>query len=200
MTFRQKVIFRVETTTIRFTAICDWPRLPDWTSCRCREVETIAKLLRSILFVAATSLRAGFQVYLSKLWVADVTKALRYDLLVCCFLSQIIWTFLLLQPLLELGSKSTSLSSGFSDVIKAVRYDLLKSCFISFSGDIPGSDGWMDTIVRCGRCLAGGRGCLLKGPHLIPSLNFRLPYLTNVHQLISPFLLLKQGMEYCPWG
>ena len=54
--------------------------MPDWTGCRCREVETIAKLLRTILFVAATSLRAGFQVYLSKLWVADVTKAVRYDL------------------------------------------------------------------------------------------------------------------------
>ena len=29
--------------------------------------------------VAATSLRAGFQVYLSKLWVVDVTKAVQYD-------------------------------------------------------------------------------------------------------------------------
>ena len=38
---------------------------------------------------------------------------------------------LLLQPLLELGSKSTSLSSGFSDVIKATRYDLLIHCLIS---------------------------------------------------------------------
>ena len=39
--------------------------------------------------------------------------------------------YLLLQPLLELGSKSTSLSSGFSDVIKAARYDLLIRCLIS---------------------------------------------------------------------
>ena len=30
--------------------------------------------------VAATSLRAGFQVYLSKLWVVDVTKEVRYNL------------------------------------------------------------------------------------------------------------------------
>ena len=70
--------------------------------------------------VAATSLRAGFQVYLSKLWVVDVTKEVRYDLSIYCLLSDIILFFyLLLQPLLELGSKSTSLSSGFSDVIKA---------------------------------------------------------------------------------
>ena len=53
----------------------------------------------------------------------------------------------------------------------------------------------MDAIVRCGRCLAGGRGCLLKGPHLIPSLKFRLPYLINVHQSIYPFLLKSRGMK-----
>ena len=83
--------------------------------------------------VAATSLRAGFQVYLSKLWVVDVTKAVRYDLLIYCLLSDIILYFLLVAatPLLELGSKSTSHSSGFSDVIKAARYDLLIHCLIS---------------------------------------------------------------------
>ena len=76
-------------------------------------------------------------------------------------------------------------------------------CYIaSFldQGFIPGNVGWMDAIVRCGRCLAGGRGCLLKGPHLIPSLKFRLPYLINVHQSINPFLLKSRGMKYCPSG
>ena len=67
--------------------------------------------------VAATSLRAGFQVYLSKLWVVDVTKAVRYDLLLYCLLSDFILYFLLVA--------GTSLSSRFSDVIKAARYDLL---------------------------------------------------------------------------
>ena len=82
--------------------------------------------------LAATFLRAGFQVYLSKLWVVDVTKEVRYDLSIYWLLSDIILSFyLLLQPLLELGSKSTSLSSGFSDVIKAARYDLLIHCLIS---------------------------------------------------------------------
>ena len=108
--------------------------------------------------------------------------------------------YLLLQPLLELGSKSTSLSSGFSDVIKAAWYDLLIHCLISWSGFIPENVGRMDAIVRCGRCLAGGRGCLLKGPHLIPSLKFRLPYLINVDQSINPFLLKSRGMKYCPSG
>ena len=39
-----------------------------------------------------------------------------------------------------------------------------------------------------------------KGPHLIPSLKFRLPYLINVHQSINPFLLKSRGMKYCPSG
>ena len=64
--------------------------------------------------VATTSLRAGFQVYLSKLWVVDVTKAVRYDLLIYCLLPDIILYFLLVA--------ATSLSSGFSDVIRAARY------------------------------------------------------------------------------
>ena len=61
--------------------------------------------------VAATSLRAGFQVYLSKLWVVDVTKEMRYDLFIAC--SQILfYTFyLLLQPLLDLTT-SQSLITG----------------------------------------------------------------------------------------
>ena len=58
----------------------------------------------------------------------------------------------------------------------------------------------MDAIVRCGRCLAGGRGCLLKGPHLIPSLKIWLPYLINVHRSIGPFLLKSRDMQYCPSG
>ena len=67
-------------------------------------------------------------------------------------------------------------------------------CLITRSGFIPGNVGRMDAIVRCGRCLAGGRGCLLKGPYLIPSLKFRLPYLINVHQPIDPFLLKSRDM------
>ena len=68
-------------------------------------LETIVKLWRFFLFVAATSLRAGFQVYLSKLWVVDVTKAVRYDLLEWCFLSKIILNLLLVA--------ATSLRAGF---------------------------------------------------------------------------------------
>ena len=82
--------------------------------------------------VAATSLRAGFQVYLSKLWVVDVTKVVRYDLLIYCLLSDIILYFLLVA--------TTSLRVGFQvylsklwvvDVTKAVRYDLLIYCLLS---------------------------------------------------------------------
>ena len=55
--------------------------------------------------VAATSLRAGFQVYLSTLWVVDVTKAVRYDLLIYCLLSDIVLYFL--------HVVATSLRAGF---------------------------------------------------------------------------------------
>ena len=55
--------------------------------------------------VAATSLRAGFQVYLSKLWVVDGTKEVRYDLSKYCLLSDIILSFLLVA--------ATSLRAGF---------------------------------------------------------------------------------------
>ena len=98
---------RDETTTIRFAGICDWPR-------RTGLVADAGKLRRLscsqddfiyFLPVAATSLRAGFQVYLSKLWVVDVTKAVRYDLLIYCLLSDIILYFLLVA--------ATSLRAGF---------------------------------------------------------------------------------------
>ena len=55
--------------------------------------------------VAATSLRARFQVYLSKLWVVDVTKEVRYDLSIYCLLSDIILSSLLVS--------ATSLRAGF---------------------------------------------------------------------------------------
>ena len=55
--------------------------------------------------VAATSIRAGFQVYLSKLCVVDVTKEVRYDLSIYCLLSDIILSFLLVA--------ATSLRAGF---------------------------------------------------------------------------------------
>ena len=83
-------------------------------------------------------------------------------------------------------------------LISSIALDIKNT--LPHSGFIPGNVGRMDAIVRCGRCLAGGRGCLLKGPHLIPSLKFRLPYLINVHQSINPFLLKSRGTKYCPSG
>ena len=155
----------------------------------------------SVFVCCDVTFRGHHSKFISGRNQSDVTK--KCDT-ICRYIacSQILFCpfYLLLQPLLELGSKSTSLSSGFSDVIKAARYDLLIHCLISWSGFIPGNVGRMDAIVRCGRCLAGGRGCLLKGPHLIPSLKFRLPYLINVHQSINPFLLKSRGMKYCPLG
>ena len=109
--------------------------------------------------------------------------------------------YLLLQPLLELGSKSTSLSSEFSDVIKAARYDLLiyiasfldQGLFLEMWG------GWMLSSDVAG-VLQEAWDAYSRAPHLIPSLKFRLPYLINVHQSSNPFLLKSRGMKYCPSG
>ena len=87
-------------------------------------------------FVVCTSLRAGFQVYLSKLWV-----------LICHQSSTI--------PFVVVFSKTEKL------------------LFPGFVGQ--------DGCAECGRCLAGGRGCLLKGPHLIPSLSELSPILRLPH-------------------
>ena len=104
-----------ESTTIQFNSF-GWDSVADGHTCHVLLTGLVAdagKLRRLscsqddfiyFLPVAATSLRAGFQVYLSKfqvpslpkLWVVDVTKAVRYDLLIYCLLSDIILYFLLL--------------------------------------------------------------------------------------------------------
>ena len=65
------------------------------TVAKFRRLISLPKTIQYFLPVAATSLGAGFQVYLSKLWVLDVTKAVRYDLLIYCLLSDIFLYFLL---------------------------------------------------------------------------------------------------------
>ena len=105
-----------ESTTIQFN-IFGWDSVADGHGCHVLLTGLVAdagKLRRLLcsqddfiyfLPVAATSLSAGFQVYLSKLWVVDVTKAVRYDLLIYCLLSDIILYFLLVA--------ATSLRAGF---------------------------------------------------------------------------------------
>ena len=82
---------------MQFAGFCDWPGLTGLVADagKLRRLSCSQDDFIYFLPVAATSLRAGFQVYLSKLWVADVTKAVRYDLLIYCLLSDIILYFLL---------------------------------------------------------------------------------------------------------
>ena len=102
-----KPIFRDETTTIQFAGICDWPRLTGLVADagKLRRLSCSQDDFIYFLPVAATALRAAFQVYLSKLWVVDVTKEVRYDLLIYCLLSDISLYFLLVA--------ATSLRAGF---------------------------------------------------------------------------------------
>ena len=93
--------------SLKSLSITGWPRLTGLVA----DAGKLRRLLCSqddfiyFLPVAATSLRAGFEVYLSKLWVVDVIKAVRYDLLIYCLLSDIILYFLLVA--------ATSLRAGF---------------------------------------------------------------------------------------
>ena len=40
---------------------------------------------------------------------------------------------------------------------------------------------WADGINKCGWCLAGGRGCWLKGPHQIPSVSWIFHHSLHFH-------------------
>ena len=105
-----------ESTTIQFNSF-GWDSVADGHTCHVLLTGLVADAgeLRRLscsqddfiyfLPVAATSLRAGFQVYFSKLWVVDVTKAVRYDLLLYCLFSDFILYFLLVA--------GTSLRAGF---------------------------------------------------------------------------------------
>ena len=69
-------------------------------------------------------------------------------------------------------------------LVNALVMPYFHYCSPAWSNAAPFRLGRMDAIVRCGRCLAGGRGCLL----------------INFHQSIDPFLLKSRGMQYCPLG
>ena len=76
-------------------------------------------------------------------------------------------------PFLGLSSKCTSLSPQFS-VCRPSQYDTICwelnpiSRFFVFFWFIV----WADGINKCGWCLAGGRGCWLKGSHQIASVSW----------------------------
>ena len=77
----------------------------------------------------------------------------------------------LLLTLLRLGCKSTFLSPGFC-VQKPRQYNMISCEFDLFSGFFL---SWFivseDGVTGCGWCLAGGKGCWLKGMHQILSVN-----------------------------
>ena len=97
-------------------------------------------------------------------------------------MSSFVHLSLLPLPLLELGSKSTSLSPGFS-VHSPRQYDTicfglnLISEFFAFFWLIV----WVDGINNHGWCLAGGRGCWLQGPHQIPSVSWIYSHSLRFH-------------------
>ena len=103
------------------------------------------------------------------MWV----QAVRYHLFSSGVFLSYFSMLILSLPLLGLGSKSTSLSPGFC-VRRPRQYDticweldLISGFFVFFLLIV-----WADGINKCGWCLAGDRGCWLKGPHQIPSVSW----------------------------
>ena len=123
------------------------------------------------------------QVYLSKCWDPYVSPGCMMRLVFFCSLSTLFQHVVLSLPLLGLGSKSTSLSRGFC-VCRSRQYNLigrelnLTSGFFAFFWLIV----WANGINKCGWwCLAGGRGCWLKGPHQIPSVSWIFHHSLHFH-------------------
>ena len=104
----------------------------------------------------------------ASLWVQTVW----YDLFSVVFFLLGLSLLILSLPILELSSKSTSLSPGLC-VCRPKPYNTIScesdpfSLFFVSSWVIV----WEDGINRCSWCLAGGSGCWLKGLHQIPSLS-----------------------------
>ena len=135
------------------------------------------------------------------MWV----QAVRYDLFSSAVFLPYFNMLILSLPLLGLGSKSTSLSPGFC-VRRPRQYDTicwelnLISGFFAFFWLIV----WADGINKCGWCLAGGRGCWLKGPHQIPSVSWIFHHSLHFHiyyiVLFAPGILCPLFCYYEWWG
>ena len=99
--------------------------------------------------------------------------------------------------LLSLASKSICLSRGFC-VLRPRQYSIicwelnLISGFFVFSWSIV----WVDGINKCSWCLAGGRGCWLKGLHQIPSVSwiYMIPYTSTYRRLPH---LCEEFYDHC---
>ena len=149
---------------------CVWDSVGGSLGCKLRDKQlrlTRASVLLDPLLTLAsksTSLRDGIPV-----WVQAVPNDLFSSGAFLPYFSMLILSL----PLLGLGSKSTFLSPGFC-VRRPKQYDTicwelnLISGFFAFFWLVV----WVDGINKCGWCLAGGRGCWLKGLHQIPSVSW----------------------------
>ena len=99
-------------------------------------------------------------------------------------------------PLLGLGAKSTSLSPGFS-VHRPRQYHTicwelnLISGFFGFFWLIV----WVDGINKLGWCLAGGRGCWLKGLNQIPSVKLNISSFFTLSHLLDCLICTRNSVS-----
>ena len=102
-------------------------------------------------------------------------------------------------PLLGLSSRSTSLSPGFC-VCRSRQYNTICWEIDLFSGFFVSSwmIVWVDGVNGCCRCLAGGRGCWLKGRNQVPSVIWIQDYSLHFHiHYIAWFMLRISWSMYC---
>ena len=112
------------------------------------------------------------------MWVQSV----RYNLFFFAVFLPCFSMLILSLRLYGLLSKSSSLSPGFH-VHRPMQADSicwelnLISGFFGFFWLMV----WLDVVNKCGWCLAGGRGCWLKGLHQIPIVSWIIHHLLHFH-------------------
>ena len=134
------------------------------------------------------------------MWV----RAARYDLFSFAVFLPYFSMLILSLPLLWMGSKSTSVGPGFC-VHRPRQHDtiswelnLISGFFVFFFWVFV----WADGINKYGWCLAGGRGCWLKGLHQVPSVSWIFHHSLHFHiDQIVPFVpgILCPFYSYYKW-
>ena len=158
---------------------CVWDSV--WGSLGCNLRDNQSRLTRASVLLARLSVLASQSTSLSAgnhVWVQAVPHDLFSSGVFLPYFSMLI----LLLPLLGLASKFTCLSPRFC-VHRRRYYDticwnlnLISGFFVFFRLFV-----WANGINKCWWCLAGGRGCWLKGRHHIPSVSWIFHLSSNFH-------------------
>ena len=148
---------------------CVWDSV--WGSWGCKLPDNQSRLTRASVLLALVLALASKSTFLCAR-IHAWFQAVQYDLFCSGVFLPYFSMCIFFVPLLALDSNSTPLSPGFC-VHTPRHYDticwklnLISRFFVFFRLFV-----WADGINKCWWCLAGGRGCWLKGRHHIPSVS-----------------------------